>query len=185
MPWINQIYEDKAKGDLKKIYDKIKRERGKISNVMRIHSLNPGTMEKHLDLYLSIMFKKTNLSREEKELIAVVVSSVNECDYCIKHHSQALSHYWKDEIKLKKLLKDFKTIDLSDKTQTMLKYVYQLTKQPHKINRKDIDNLKKSGYLDEDILNINLIVSYFNFVNRIVLGLGVEYSDNEIKGYNY
>jgi len=47
------------------------------------------------------------------------------------------------------------------------------------------ERLRQAGFSDEDILSINLIVSYFNFVNRIALGLGVEFSEAEVRGYNY
>jgi len=67
----------------------------------------------------------------------------------------------------------------------VLRYSEKLTREPHKITENDIAKLKESGWKDEDILLINLIVSYFNFVNRIALGLGVEFSEEEIKGYKY
>jgi len=63
----------------------------------------------------------------------------------------------------------------------VLRYSEKLTREPHKITENDIAKLKESGWKDEDILLINLIVSYFNFVNRIALGLGVEFSEEEIK----
>ena len=67
----------------------------------------------------------------------------------------------------------------------MINYIYKLTKKPYKISKKNIENLRMNDFSDEDILDINLIVSYFNFVNRIVLGLGVECNDEDIKGYKY
>ena len=67
----------------------------------------------------------------------------------------------------------------------MINYIYLLTKTTYKICKNDIDNLRNNDFSYRDILDIYLIVSYFNFVNRIVLGLGVEFSDNEIKGYKY
>jgi uncharacterized peroxidase-related enzyme len=152
---------------------------------MRVHSLNPDSMIKHMDLYLSIMFGKSELSRKNRELIAVVVSSINNCNYCIKHHAEALSYYLKDRSKIEELIIDFRKVNLSKKNLEMLKYVYKLTKSPDKIIKKDIEILRSNNFSDESILDINLIVSYFNFVNRIVLGLGVEYDDNEIVGYNY
>jgi len=53
------------------------------------------------------------------------------------------------------------------------------------IVENDIDILRQSGFSDEEILNINLITCYFNFVNRIALGLGVTFSKEELFGYNY
>lgn len=56
-------------------------------------------MEKHMDFYVSLMFDKMNLSCKHRELIAVVVSSINNCQYCIKHHVQALNYDWTDSKK--------------------------------------------------------------------------------------
>ncbi len=56
MPWIKVLDEREADAKLKEIYDEIKKERGKLSNIMKIHSLNPNAMKKHIYLYLSLMF---------------------------------------------------------------------------------------------------------------------------------
>jgi uncharacterized protein YciW len=67
----------------------------------------------------------------------------------------------------------------------VIKHASKLTTNPSAILKDEIDELKQSGWTDEDILAINLIISYFNFVNRIALGLGVEFSEEEVKGYKY
>jgi len=64
------------------VYERIKKERGKIANIMKIHSLNPSTMEDHR-LYRNIMFDSNGLKRDERELLAAVVSALNGCEYCI------------------------------------------------------------------------------------------------------
>ena len=185
MSWISVVDEADATGKVKKIYEEIIGKRGKISNIMKIHSLNPDAMKEHMKLYLTLMFGSSELPREERELIAVVVSTVNRCEYCINHHAEALNHYWKNNELTQKLIQDYKSIALSDRKCKMLGYVVKLTKTPYAIEQADIDSLRKSGFSDEDILNINLITCYFNFVNRIALGLGVSFSSDEIKGYNY
>jgi len=185
MSWIKITPEEKATGKLKKIYEEINKKRGKISNIMKIHSLNPNAMEKHMDLYLTLMFRSSSLSREERELIGVVVSSINHCEYCTRHHAEALNYYWKNSEKIQNLLHDFRSIQLPDKTYAMLEYVFKLTKNPDKIEENDVEKLRDSGFSDKEILDINLVTSYFNFVNRIALGLGVKFSDNEVKGYRY
>jgi len=185
MSWIKIIDEKQADGELKKIYNEISKKRGKLSNIMRIHSLNPKAMKKHMEFYLSIMFNKSNLSREEREIIAVFVSSLNNCKYCIDHHAEALNFYWRDRKRITIFLKDYKKADLSKKEIAMLDYVSILTKEPYNTRKKDIEKLRKVGFIDKDILDINLITSYFNFVNRVAVGLGVEFSDEEVKGYRY
>ncbi len=186
MPWIREIEEDKAGGKLKEIYENIKKNRGKLSNIMKIQSLMPDVMESHLKLYMDIMFNKNSgITREEKELIAVIVSAINDCPYCVSHHAEALNAYWKDPAKIQQVINDYKTVDLPVRTFAILSYAEKLTLYPGSVDEHDIENLQLHGISDEDILNINLVVSYFNFVNRIANGLGVEHSDEEVKGYVY
>lgn len=185
MSWISIIKEEKATGELKKTYNKIKKKRGKIANIMKIHSLNPDAMEIHMDLYLTLMFGSSGLSRKTRELIAVVVSVINRCDYCVNHHAEALNYYWKNDEKIKNLINNVKILNLTEKEKNMIEYVHKLTKTPYDIEKIDVDNLRKYGFSDKDILNINLLTCYFNFVNRIALGLGVEFSKDETTGYKY
>ena len=185
MAWIKHIEENKAEGKLKEVYDEIKNSRGKISNIMKIHSLDPDTMKYHLDLYLSIMFSESNLSREERELIAIVVSALNNCTYCINHHAEALNAYWKDDSRINMHIHDYKSMEFPIRTLAILNYAEKMTLTPGLVNEFDVQNLRIHDISDEDILNINLVVSYFNFVNRIANGLGVESSEDEVKGYKY
>ncbi len=140
---------------------------------MAVHSLLTDTMIKHMDLYKSIMFGKSNLSCELKEMIAVVVSKANDCDYCINHHAEALNFYWKDKQKLKRSTENFRDLEIEEKKKVLLEYAEQLTVSLSKIAQDVIDNIRAIGWSDEDIILTKLIVSYFNFVNRIALGIGV------------
>jgi uncharacterized peroxidase-related enzyme len=185
MAWIKFIDEAGAKGDLKKLYEELSEKRGKVANIMRIQSLNPEAMKAHIDLYLSLMFTESGLTREQRELIGTVVSAVNNCQYCVQHHALALNHYWQDEERLKRFFRDYKSFELPDKERKMLDYAIKLTTDPHSIIEEDIRALHRVGFSDEDILNINMIISYFNFTNRIALGLGVKFTPEEVKGYKY
>jgi uncharacterized peroxidase-related enzyme len=185
MPWIKQIDQENAEDKLKEVYSKLAENRGKVSNIMKIHSLDPDTMKNHLDMYMSIMFNNNTLDREERELIAVVVSGLNSCSYCVNHHAEALNTYWKDEAKINLLISDYKSLDFPIRTLAILNYAEKLTLTPAMVNEFDVQNLRIHDLTDKDILNINLVVSYFNFVNRIANGLGVEFSEEEVKGYKY
>ncbi|MEF8848041.1 MAG: peroxidase-related enzyme [Candidatus Thermoplasmatota archaeon] len=187
MSWIHILEKNQSQGKLEEIYEKIEKKRGKLSNIMKVQSLNPKVMQKHLDLYLSIMFSSnSSLSREEKEMIGVVVSSINKCEYCINHHSEALYFYWKDYDRIDSLVnEDFSSLNLSKRKMNMIKYITKLTNSPNKIKKKDINLLKNNGFTDREILDVNLVASYFNFVNRIALGLGITFSKEEREGYKY
>ena len=185
MAWIRVIDENNAMGELKETYEFVRKRRGKISNVMRLHSLNPKAMQAHIELYLTLMFGQSGLAREDRELIGVAVSSANNCEYCVQHHAMALNHYWKDNTRVRALTQKCDSAGLPNRQYHMALYARKLTMTPGKISKEDIDTLRKWGFSDNDILDINLITAYFCFVNRIVMGLGAEFTPSEMSGYKY
>ncbi len=185
MPWIRMIAEEEAEGKLKALYQELIQKRGKLSNIMQVQSLNPEAMKAHMDLYLSVMFCRSGLSRAEREMMAVIVSAANRCDYCVTHHAMALAHYWKDEERLRRLIEDFRQVDLTPRERALAEYAETLTRQPEAVQKAHVEALRQVGLSDEDILTANLVVAYFNFVNRIALGLGVEFTPEEAAGYKY
>jgi alkylhydroperoxidase family enzyme len=82
MAWIRMIPENEAQGELADLYEKYKsRKHGLIDHILKIHSLDPPTMESHIQMYRQLMFGPSELSRKEREMIAVVVSVENSCHY--------------------------------------------------------------------------------------------------------
>ncbi len=76
------VPEDKADGYLRKLYDRFQdRSSGRMDHILKIHSLDPPTMEDHVHMYKRLMFGESELSRLEREMIAVAVSVANECHY--------------------------------------------------------------------------------------------------------
>jgi uncharacterized peroxidase-related enzyme len=185
MAWIRVVHEAEADGKLKEYYDEIKKTRGKVANIMKIHSLHPEAMMSHLNFYKTIMFGASGLSRRQRELLATVVSSFDQCAYCRRHHLEALRAYVKDEAFLTQVQRDYTQASLDAKDRAMLDYAKKLTLAPGAMTLQDIENLRKAGLGDAEILSINLITSYFNFVNRVATGLGVEFSEEEAQGYRY
>jgi uncharacterized peroxidase-related enzyme len=150
-----------------------------------IQSLNPESIVNHMDLYMTIMFGKSPLKRVQREMIAVVVSNNNDCAYCQMHHASAVNHYWKDEIKTEQLKSDYSQLDLSDVNMELCHFAKVLTQNPNHNNQESIKRLKSLGLTDRAILDATLVISYFNFVNRIVLGLGLNVNEKELEGYKY
>ena len=177
---------EEASGRLKEIYDDIIEKRGKLADVHKIQSLRPESIIKHMDLYLEIMFSKSELSRSERELMAVVVSVNNGCEYCILHHSEALNHYWKDHDRIELFVSDFGNAALNEREKLLCNFAEKLTCSPGQFNNdSSVNKLKEKGLNDSAILDATLVVSYFNFVNRVVLALGVETNDVERQGYKF
>lgn len=81
MAWIKVIKEDKAEGELKKVYDTMIEPWGGVDNIMKIHSLNVPSLKAHNLIYGTLMRGKSDLSREQREIIAVVASVANHCKY--------------------------------------------------------------------------------------------------------
>ena len=182
---IKVIDYDESEGALREVYDKLIKERGKLAEVHKVQSLNPESITRHMDLYISLMFGGSPLSRQHREMIAVVVSAANNCKYCILHHSEALLHYWKDKSKVDQLIRNFSKASISDLEIRICEFAWDLTRMPNLRHNDIIVKLRDHGLSDRAILDAALIISYFNFANRIVLGLGVEYKADEIKGYKY
>jgi alkylhydroperoxidase family enzyme len=80
--WIQMIEEEDASGELKGFYDELRDpETGQVDNILRIHGLHPETLHAHYLLYKTVMYGKSKIRRPDREMIAVVVSSLNECHY--------------------------------------------------------------------------------------------------------
>ncbi|MDZ7795792.1 MAG: peroxidase-related enzyme [Candidatus Marinimicrobia bacterium] len=186
MPRISVIHYSEAAGKLKEIYDGLIKSRGKLADVHMIQSLRPESITAHMDLYMEIMYSRSELSRAERELMGTVVSITNGCKYCTKHHAEALDHYWKDKNKIAKLLSEEYSQILSEKENTLCEFAKHLTLNPEQHENHDhTQKLKKAGLSDAAVLDAVLVTAYFNFVNRIVLSLGVRSEIDEGTGYQY
>ncbi len=186
MPYIKVIQHDEAEGRLLEIYDDLVKKRGKLAEIHKIQSLNPESILNHMDLYMTIMFGQSPLRRYQREMMAVIVSAGNKCNYCVTHHGEALNHFWKDQSKVDQLARDWKSLELSDSDKALCQYAQDLTVDPSSLDEeKQIDQLKQTGLEERAILDAALVIAYFNFVNRIVMGLGVELEVDGGKGYQY
>ncbi len=186
MARINVIEYEESENELTSTYDDLIQKRGKLSEVLKIQSLNPATIKSHAQLYLDIMFAQSPLTRAQREMIAVVVSVANGCKYCQVHHTAALNNYWKNEKRIEKLKKDFAKASLSEKELAMCEFAVHLTKDPAAHEATDFtQTLRDNGLSDRAILDIVLVIAYFNYVNRIVMALGVELEEDQGKEFNY
>jgi uncharacterized peroxidase-related enzyme len=141
-------------------------------------------MSNHLDLYMTLMFGKSGLSRAEREAIGVVVSATNECAYCVNHHAKVLRRYIKDDETLDLLTSADGLETLEPRLSNIVRYAEKLTSAPSAMTESDLGELRAVDLSDKDIHDLTLIAAYFNFVNRIVLGLGVDFSAEEMSGYS-
>jgi len=177
MSWIKTIDFDKAEGKLKSLYKRVKGPNNNVDNVLKIHSLRPHTLEGHMVLYKAVLHHSGNiLPKWYLEALGCYVSHLNNCSYCLDHHFAGLQRLLKDDIKSKQFLENVKNEALNaffdTKFTSGATYAKKLTLNVQGVIEEDFIALKKSGFSEGEILEINQVVSYFNYVNRSVNGLG-------------
>jgi len=178
MSWIKTIGYDDADSTLKRVYDRVKGPKNTIDNILKIHSLRPHTLTGHMALYKNVIHNFNNtLPKWFLESIGVYVSFLNNCDYCVEHHFAGLKKLWRDNTKAQSFLTAIRSNSIDQffdkKHYHGMAYAKKLTLTINEINKNDIVMLKESGFTDGEILEINQVISYFNYANRTVLGLGV------------
>ena len=178
MSWINIVNQEQAAGRLRELYQRVAGPGGKVDNVLQIHSLRPHTLEGHMALYKSVLHHSGNkLPKWLLETIGVYVSLLNRCTYCVEHHFAGLSRLLNNEDRLQQIRQALETRSLEEafeqREQMILDYVRQLTQSPGDICESAIEQMRVAGLDDGEVLEVNQVASYFAYVNRTVLGLGV------------
>jgi uncharacterized peroxidase-related enzyme len=186
MSWIEEIPYDISEGKLRKLYDRVKGPDNNVDNVMSVHSLRPHSMEGHMVLYKNVLHHSENdLPKHYLETIGIYVSHLNKCDYCVQHHYAGLSRLLADADRSERIYKAVKTGAFDEtfdkKERQGLRYAAKLTMKLDQLINEDIKLLRDNGFSDGEILELNQVSSYFNYVNRTVLGLGVS-SEGDILG---
>jgi len=179
MSWIKTINYEEADSDLQRIYDRIKGPDNNVDNVMLIHSLRPHTLIGHMTLYKNVLHHASNtLPKWYLEALGIYVSYLNNCDYCVQHHFEGFKRIYNNDREAEK----FRQAVIDDNPGTFFQGRYligarhakKLTLDLLHIDEGDIVELREAGFSDGEILEINQVVSYFNYVNRTVVGLGVD-----------
>jgi len=179
MAYIETISEADATGELARWYRRAGNPDGTVDNVMRIHSLNVETLRTHFEMYTATMHRPSPLSRAEREMVAVAISRLNGCDYCLAHHRAGLERLLPKRPGLAEALAGGETGDLGPREAALVAFATALTVSPGRMSEADVAELRTGGLDDRAILDLAQVVGYFNYVNRIVTGLGVELGDNE------
>src|SRR4030095_9796811 len=146
---------------------------GGSSGIVESHSLIPDALYHAFATYGSLMSPELPLERRQHEMIATMVSVTNRCVYLIESHAEFLRWGTLDKEMVSALEADYKTAPISEQDRVMLDYVVQITKDATRISRGDHEKLRAVGFDDQGILQITLIASWFNYINRVADALGV------------
>lgn len=180
MAYIDTIHEGEAEGPLAELYRRFGNPDGTVDNVMKVHSLNPESLQAHGDLYVQAMHRPSPVSRAEREMIGVVVSTLNGCNYCRVHHAAGLRRLLPPKRKpLADALGNTEPNGLTERESAIVNLARQLTTKPAAIRASNINDARAAGLSDREILDIVQAAAYFAYANRIVLGLGAEIEESD------
>ena len=177
---LNLNYDGVKDGDVQaENYLKIVNEKiGFIPNVLAAFAKFPKQFEGFTKLYNALMLGESGLTKLEREMIAVTVSSENHCFYCLVAHGAAVRELSNDPQLGERLAANFRSAELPKKQETLLNFSKKLTRDPSEITENDRSDLRKAGYTDRDIWDISAIIGLFNMTNRLALATEMEANDN-------
>jgi uncharacterized peroxidase-related enzyme len=153
--------------DLKMIWAKCVEKLGFVPNVFNTYSLRPQRLRHFMAMYNEIMLSPSGLSKLEREMVAVVVSSANRCYYCLVAHGAAVRALSGDPELGEMMALNYRVAKLDKRQTAMLDYTWKLTTTPHLIDDADRDQLRHVGLSNEDIFDLSETVAFFNLSNRM------------------
>jgi uncharacterized peroxidase-related enzyme len=156
--------------DLQAIWRKCVEKLGFVPNVYSAYSLKPQRLRNFIAMYNEIMLSESGLSKLEREMIAVVVSSANRCYYCLVAHGAAVRMLSGDPELGEMMALSYRVAALDRRQRAMLDYAWKMTTTPWLIDDADRAGLQKVGLSVADLFDLNETVAFFNLSNRMASG---------------
>src|SRR5580698_2376984 len=153
--------------DLQAIWQKCVDKLGFEPNVFSTYSLRLRRLRNFMAMYNEIMLSPSGLSKLEREMVAVVVSSANRCYYCLVAHGAAVRQLSGDPELGEMLALNYRVAQLDPRQRLMLDFAWKLTTAPHLVDDSDRDALSQQGLTQEDIFDLSETVAFFNLSNRM------------------
>lgn len=163
---------DQLDADLQKYFRICEEKLGLVPNVLRAYAFKPNRLRRFIDVYNEIMLSDDSpLTKLEREMIAVTVSSCNRCFYCLVAHGQQVRALSGDPMLGEHIALNYRTAPLEPRQRTMLDFAWKLTASPNDVGDAERDALRSAGFDDVAIWDITETASFFNYTNRMAHGL--------------
>jgi uncharacterized peroxidase-related enzyme len=147
----------------KKCQDKL----GFVPNVLLAYAFDMAKLETFVAMYNDLMLGDSGLSKLEREMIAVAVSSQNRCYYCLTAHGAAVRQYSSNPLLGEHLVMNYRVARLNKRQRAMLDFAVKLTASPWSVEEGDRERLRRVGFSDRDIWDISAVAGFFNMSNRV------------------
>ena len=157
--------------DLRPYFQKCRDKLGFVPNVLRAWLVRPEKLRTFIRMYDELMLGPSGLSKLEREMIAVAVSSWNRCYYCLVAHGAAVRKLSGDPELGEMMAFNYRVAELPTRQRAMLDYAVKLTAEPHAIGQADRDALSAHGFSEQDLFDVTEVAAFFNYTNRVAHGL--------------
>lgn len=153
--------------DTQKYFDLCDEKLGLVPNVLKAYAFNIDKLNAFTALYNELMLAPSGLSKLEREMIGVVVSSINHCYYCLTAHGAAVRELSGDPMLGEQMVMNYRAADLSPRHRAMLDFAAKITNASAEISENDRAALRNHDFSDNDIWDIANVAAFFNMSNRV------------------
>lgn len=169
--------ETELSAETEAYFDLCRAKLGMVPNVLAAYAFNEKKLRGFTEMYNDLMLGDSGLSKLEREMIAVVVSSINKCYYCLTAHGAAVRQLSGNPKLGELMVMNYRAADLSGKQMEMLDFAAKLTEAPAKIIESDRQALRDAGWSDRDIWDIANVAAFFNMTNRAASATDMQPND--------
>lgn len=153
--------------ELAAYFAKCREKLGFVPNVLRAFAFDNAKLQAFIAMADDLMLGDSGLSKLEREMIAVAVSAVNHCHYCLTAHGAALRQRGKDPVLGELITQNYRAAGLPPRQKAMLDFAVKLTEEPAKIEEQDRQRLRDAGLSDRDIWDVAAVAAFYNMSNRL------------------
>ena len=161
-----------------KYFDVCEEKLGMVPNVLKAHAFDIAKLDAFTGIYNELMLADSGLSKLEREMIAVVVSSINRCFYCLTAHGAAVRALSGDPKLGEMLVMNWRAADLNHRHRAMLHFAEKMTKSSAEIAEYDREALRDAGFSERDIWDIVNVAAFFNMTNRVASATDMRPNDD-------
>jgi uncharacterized peroxidase-related enzyme len=163
--------------DNKAYFAKCMEKLGFVPNVLRAYAFDNAKLRAFIAMADDLMLGDSGLSKLEREMIAVAVSAVNHCHYCLASHGAAVRQRAGDPVMGELIVQNYRAAELPARQKAMLDFAVKLTEAPDKIEEADRQGLREAGFRDRDIWDIAAIAAFYNMSNRLAAATDMRPND--------
>jgi uncharacterized peroxidase-related enzyme len=153
--------------DTQKYFVKCDEKLGFVPNVLAAYSFDAAKLRTFTAMYNDLMLAESGLSKLEREMIAVVVSSANRCYYCLTAHGAAVRQLSGDPQLGEMLVMNWRSAPLPARQRALLAFAHKLTATPAEVGEDDRAALRANGFSERDIWDAASVTGFYNFTNRV------------------